>query len=348
MGPNLIFMAGLTGSGKSGLKKVLLDEFENIDKEIKVSVDDIFENDKESIAIFHKLYSFHFGESCNNINKLSEEIRITRYLSRLFGMESFRTITSKCVLNQIHRRYCPGKKKTIPFSQFASAIYFALRERRLDHEYDESIKNYVKGKENENENENEDVIIETNGENVNGIITWYMEGKKQPYQICPEYDATLPCKSKQKPIDLKTELKKKKYNITVCFLKRDVCPTINSLQERALKDVCNFISEPKAPVPRLPEIDNDSLQRKMKGINETYTTLKNSKNEYGQIVVRVFYNPEQNKDTNGIIELTDANIPETIYPDLEISCSRGGRKTKRRKTKRRKTKCRRKTKARRR
>ena len=119
-GPNLIFMAGLTGSGKSGLKEVLLEELtkidpERIDPKIMVSVDDIFENDDESIAIFHKLYSFHFGESCNNINKLSEEIRITRYLSRLFGMESFRTITSKCVLNQIHRRYCPGKKLQFPF-----------------------------------------------------------------------------------------------------------------------------------------------------------------------------------------------------------------------------------------
>jgi anion-transporting ArsA/GET3 family ATPase len=203
--------------------------------------------------------------------------------------------------------------------------------------------------------ENKHVIIETNGENVNGIITWYMEGKKQPYQICPEYDAALPCKSKQKPIDLKTEFKEKEYNKTVCFLKRDVCPTINSLQDRALKDVCKFIDEPQAPVPRLPEIDNDSLQRKMKGINETYTTLKKDLKKYGLNNVRVFYNPEkteqteQTEQTNGIIELTGDDITGNIYPDLKITCSRGGRKTKRRKTKlRRKTKRRRKTKARRR
>ena len=87
----------------------------------------------------------------------------------------------------------------------------------------------------------------------------------------------------------------------------------------------------------------------MEGINETYTTLKNSNNEYSPINVRVFYNPEkkeQSEQTKGIQEL-EVSGTENIYDITTISCeNKGGRKTKRRKTKRRKTK-RRKTKRRR-
>ena len=385
--PNLIFMAGLTGSGKSGLKEVLLKEFEkNIDPEIMVSVDDIFEKDHESIAIFHKLYSFHFGESYGKVKKpvspekiilsdddkkrltkdMSNSIDVDTYLNELFtGIETYlkgsftkindeTRITSDCVMNQIRGRYskpdpdtnsCPDISNiSIPFSQFASAIYFALRKKRLDHKYDVSIQNYVNGK--------KDVIIETNGENVDSIVGWWYEkpktnGDEKPKTTCG-YDPVLAetCES-QITIDLKTELKE--YNKTVCFLKREICPTIKSIQDRALKDICEFIRKPKAPVPRLPEIDNKSLQEKMKGINKTYTTLKNPETNYDTIV-RVFYNPEkkeqseQTEQTKGIQEL-EVSGTENIYDITTISCKKeGGRKTKRR----HKTKRRRKTKARRR
>ena len=82
--PNLIFMVGLTGSGKSHLKTILFKEF-NIKKNPPVSVDDIFEKDEESISIFHKLYTFHFGKDCTDDSKLSENISFFTVILYVFA-----------------------------------------------------------------------------------------------------------------------------------------------------------------------------------------------------------------------------------------------------------------------
>ena len=325
--PNLIFMVGLTGSGKSHLKTILFKEF-NINNKPPVSVDDIFEKDEESISIFHKLYTFHFGKDCEDDSKLSENIRITRYLSRLLGMGQY-SITIDCVLNQIHKRYCPDKN-TIPFSQFASAVYFALREKRLDHLYDEKI--------NESVGNNKNIIIETNGENVNGIITWYMGGEEQSLEHCPQYNKDLKCKSKNPAINLKQQLSK--YNKTVCFLKRDICPTLKSIKDRILGNICTFIEKKRGPVPRIPEIDRSSFTKKIDGINTTYTKFKENPGNYGFNNVRVYEN-------NGNA-ISDVTLPDMLYkPTTEKTCDKGGRRTKRRrKPKCRKSKLRRRTKSR--
>jgi hypothetical protein len=337
---NLIFMIGLTGSGKSFLKKELVKEEFPIQSKF-VSVDDVFEEDPESIKIFHRLYTKYFGtDQCSDINKLTEVIPINEYLDFLFPEKETFEITKDCVWDQIHRRYCPGENVTeISFSKFASAIYFALRVKRLDSDYDKSIQNSVTGGKN--------VIIETNGESVNSIAEWYMKVEQSTQERCPQYNHTenIPCRAEGAAIDLKEKLKE--YNKIVCFLRRDICDTIDGLKERALKDVCDFITKNNVkennnekktgPIPRLPEIDNYILKDKMKGINGTYKAFIDNKETYELKEVRVYHNK---KDIG--IEL-DEGLPKILYKNTEIQCNNpntttGGRKSKRRKSKRRKSK----------
>jgi bisphosphoglycerate-dependent phosphoglycerate mutase len=347
---NLIFMIGLTGSGKSRLKGVLNNEFPiNDDKQpepiddkpkVVVSVDDVFEEDPESIKIFHRLYTKYFGtKQCSDINKLTEEIPINEYLDFLFPeKENTFKITKQCVWDQIHRRYCPVKNtENISFSKFASAIYFALRVNRLDRKYDESIQKSVQ--------EGKNVIIETNGESVNSIAEWYMDVEKSTQESCPQYNHTenIPCRAEGDAIDLTKDFQH--YNKIVCFLRRDICETIKDLKKRALEKVCEFITkndnnneEKTGPIPRLPEIDDEILVDKMKGINGTYKAFKEDINgdEYKSKDVRVYHNI---KDI-GIQKVND--LPDSLYETTEIQCNNpkttGGRKSKRRKSKRRKSK----------
>jgi hypothetical protein len=339
--PNLIFMIGLTGSGKSRLKKELVKEFPIQSK--FVSVDDVFEYNPESIEIFHELYKGHFGtEHCSDINKLTEEKPINTYLNILFpdpkenkkNKEDY-SITRDCVLSQISYRYPEEKTENISFSKFASAIYFALRVKSLNREYDESIQNSVK--------EGKNVIIETNGESVDSITAWY-QGESQLNNNTEKN----PCRAEGGAIDLKTELKE--YNKIVCFLRRDICDTVKDLKNRALEKVCDFIKkndnnneEKTGPIPRLPEIDNESLQIKMEKINGTYKAFKEDINgdKYKLDDVRVYVNKTHIEKVN--------NLPRSLYETTEIQCNNpkttGGRKSKRRKSKRRKSKRRRLTKS---
>lgn len=339
--PNLIFMIGLTGSGKSRLKDVLVNEFPiNDDKQpepiddkqpepkVVVSVDDVFEEDSKSKEIFYELYKGHFGtDQCSNIDKLTEKIKIEDKLNILFpeNKNTFE-ITKKCVLSQISYRYGIeeiNEKTEISFSKFASAIYFALRVKRLDRKYDESIRDSV--------NNGKNVIIETNGESADSITAWYQGESKSNNNT-----ETNPCKAEGDAIDLKEKLKE--YNKIVCFLRRDICDTIDGLKKRALKDVCKFINNKEEfSIPRLPEIEDKILVEKMKKINDTYKAFKEDreKNSDKSVEVRVYNNI---KDAE-IEQFKVNDLPISLYKNTEIKCeTTGGRKSKRRKSKRRKSK----------
>lgn len=169
----LIFLVGPTGSGKSKLKDTIISDFP-IGNNNYISVDDFFEEDSKSKDIFYKLYKHHFNVVNNNDNNInifikciSQKINYKNYLNEIKTELGEAGITD-CVIPQIEKRY-RSKKKILPFSQFTSAVYFALREKYLNKKFDELIKICI--------DSNKDIIIESNGEHINSIIGWYQKTK---------------------------------------------------------------------------------------------------------------------------------------------------------------------------
>ena len=283
----LIFLVGPTGSGKSKLKDTIINDFP-IGNNNYISVDDFFEEDSNSKDIFYKLYKYHFNNidfnnndnnDDNNDNKkfikcISQNIYYNDYLE-IIKTELGKADITDCVIPQIKKRY-GLKNGIIPFSQFTSAVYFALREKYLNKKFDELIKDCI--------DRNKDIIIESNGEHINSIIGWYQETKDKEEVTADDFHCKTPS------LDLRDKINKK-YKKNVYFLYRPVDEIKKSMISRAFINMNNFLNnKDEYNIPRLPEIEDDILKEKIQKICLVYDEINEKKDTYGITTLNVYNN----------------------------------------------------------
>lgn len=314
MQKKLIFLVGPTGSGKSKLKETIKNGLD-IGNENCISVDDIFETDNISKEIFHKLYEHHFNKikkfiDINNIDYfktcISQNIDYESYLYKINEELIKAGITNDCVIQQIQKRYHP-EKNSIPFSQFTSAVYFALREKYLNDRFDIVIEECIKLK--------KDIIIESNGEHINSIIGWYQEPINENTKNNKEYEH---CKTPLR--DLREDINKNCYEKHVYFLYRPVDEIKNSMISRAFVNMIKFLNDKKINnIPRLPEIDDGILNEKFNKICSVYNEINNNQKKY-DITTLIVYNNEYAKFLPLIQEKNQRYFKYCIH---DYSCTNG-------------------------
>ena len=282
----LIFLVGPTGSGKSKLKETIIQDLKNIGNENYISVDDFFEKDSNSKDIFHTIYHHHFNVVNSNDNNniknfikyISQKINYKNYLG-IINTQLENADIKNCVIPQIEKRYGLNNDNELPFSQFTSAVYFALREKYLNKKFDKLIETCI--------NSNKDIIIESNGEHINSIIGWYKKTEDKKEVIADSHDKDH-CKSPS--LNLRDKVKEKKYEKYVCFLYKPVDEIKESVISRAFKNMNNFLkSKEDNNIPRLPEIEDDILKEKFQKICDVYKKIKD---ELSITRVYVLYNNE--------------------------------------------------------
>lgn len=140
----LIVLVGMTGSGKSILKERVITDILKEDSNINpyVSVDDVFEQNKDAKTVCYKIYESLKGKSDKfDTEHINTNINVDTYLQII---EETQTINKNCVLSQLEYRYEYNPiKEHISISKFISAVYFAFRRNGLDKQYDKSIQQAI-------------------------------------------------------------------------------------------------------------------------------------------------------------------------------------------------------------
>lgn len=293
----LIFLAGPTGAGKSKVKETVLKylgiktDSNNYNKYI--GVDDFFEKNITAKQVFKTIYDHYKKTTSDTDFKNIGNYTIDRqsYRNYLDSIKSsqYYTVLQNCILPNLGNHF--NNKKEIPFSHFTTDVYFALRKYIFDSEFENHIE----------ANLNKQVIfLETNASSVTGLESWYTEPSTQFKRKSITY-----CK----PHSSKSFVNNfKDRTIVYVFIQCNLGSTIKNMQER-LNNINGFLEDNTKPVPRLPEMDTETVEKKF---GEIQTTLNVLIRDHSNHRVLIYNNKHCDNETNETYDLVyDTTKDET-------------------------------------
>jgi tRNA A37 threonylcarbamoyladenosine biosynthesis protein TsaE len=318
----LIVLVGMTGSGKSILKEKVITDILQEDTTINpyVSVDDVFEKNKDTKKVCYAIYSSLKGNSDKfDTEHINTNIDVNEYLKIIEGTN---TIKKDCVLSQLKIKYPHDlkNKHRISISKFISAVYFAFRRNGLDKEYDESIEQAINNKKN--------IIIESNGETPESIRSWWtnMNTNTEDDNDC------------YKPSNVNVSNALRGYEKHIVFISNEQpCDIIDSIRSRLLNNIDEFLKDKdNNGAPRLPEIDIVTINEKMDGIRQTFDYFNNNKD--GIHIHHYINHPANNKKVTVYNLVKQRELVNPYVNKLSCTTPTGGkRRTRKNRRTRKKT-----------
>jgi hypothetical protein len=296
----LIFLAGPTGAGKSKVKETVL-EYLGIKTDPNnyneyIGVDDFFETNDTAKHVFKTIYDNYTtnGRTFENIGDYKINSQTYRYYLNSIKSSQYYTFLQNCILPNLSGHF--NNKKEIPFSHFTTDVYFALRKLMLDSEFENHIEANLK---------KPVIFLETNASSVTDLKSWYTKPLTQFKRKSKTYCKPYLSKSFVDYFNDRT--------IVYVFIQCKLDSTINNMRTRFLKEIAAFMNNShENPVPRLPEMDTETVQKKFENIQNTLNKLISDHSNHRVLIYNNKHCDDARYETYNLVYDTTENGIRTI------------------------------------
>ena len=300
----LIFLAGPTGAGKSKVKETVLRDLgintDSNNYNEYIGVDDFFETNDTAKQVFKTIYDNYTtnGKTFENIGDYKINSQTYRDYLNSIKSSQYYTFLQNCILPNLSGHF--NNKKEIPFSHFATHVYFALRNHKLDSEFEKNIEANLK---------KPVIFLETNASSVTDLKSWYTKPLTQFKRKSKTYCKPHLSKSFVDNFNDRT--------IVYVFIQCKLDSTINNMRTRFLEEIAAFMNNSHGnPVPRLPEMDTETVQKKFENIQNTLNKLisevSNGTSNHRVLIYNNIHCDDKTKKTYNLVYDTTENGIRTI------------------------------------